>query len=152
MSDADTTRPAPFELELERYPFTLEIPTRFGDMDINAHINNVAIDRLFEEARVRFGSFSRGHSLNELRQQARFVTASTLINYLQEIFYPDPVEVGVGITRLGTSSYSLGCLMRQREKPVAHCRTVLVRSENGAASPLPDSIREALQSQLIRRD
>ncbi len=145
-------RPDPSELEIQRYPFTVEIATRFGDMDPNAHINNVAIDRLFEEARVRFGMHSRGHSLNDLRDQARFVTASTLINYLGEISYPDPVLVGLGVSRIGNSSYTLGCLMLQRDTPVAHCRATLVRSENGGTLPVPDTIREALEQYAIRMD
>lgn len=145
-------RPEPTELEIRRYPFTVEIATRFGDMDPNAHINNVAIDRLFEEARVRFGMRSRDHSLTDLRDQARFVTASTLINYLGEISYPDPVLVGLGVSRLGTSSYTLGCLMLQREIPVAHCRATLVRSEDGSTLPVPDPIRDALEQYAIRID
>ena len=43
-----------WRLDPAAYRLRLTIPTRYGDMDANAHLNNVAIARLFEESRVRF--------------------------------------------------------------------------------------------------
>ncbi|HLS97333.1 MAG TPA: hypothetical protein VK018_01285, partial [Porticoccaceae bacterium] len=37
---------------IDNYPLIAEIPIRFNDMDYNAHVNNVAIYQLYDEARV----------------------------------------------------------------------------------------------------
>ena len=42
------------------YATSLTLDTRFGDMDVNGHLNNVAFARLFEETRVRFLRFGSG--------------------------------------------------------------------------------------------
>lgn len=143
-------RPDKTALDIANYPFTVEIPTRFGDLDPLSHVNNVAIAGLFEEARVRFGLFSRGKTLNELRDQARLVTVSTTIHYLSEVFYPEPATVAVGIKQIGRTSYTLGCLMLQFNKPVAYNQTTLVRSENGKSTPLPSLVTELLTNFVVK--
>ena len=35
--------------DIAAYPVRFTLPTRYGDMDANAHLNNVAIARLIEE-------------------------------------------------------------------------------------------------------
>ena len=48
MSDLTTTaaRPDPARLRVECYPVVDEIATRYGDMDANAHLNNLALESL----------------------------------------------------------------------------------------------------------
>jgi len=144
-------RPEAYELDPSNYPFTLDIATRYSDMDAHQHVNNVAIARLFEESRLRFALFSRAKPVHELREQARVVAVSLLINYLGEVSYPEPVTVAVGVNRIGTSSFTLSCLMLQLGKPVAHSRATLVRSEGSGGLPLPMEMVEALTRCLIRQ-
>jgi len=47
-------RPAPWRLDPATYPHHDIIQTRFQDLDVLGHINNVAWAALFETARVRF--------------------------------------------------------------------------------------------------
>ena len=44
----------PRRREPDAYGWTLDLAPRYGDMDANGHLNNVAFARLFEEARVLF--------------------------------------------------------------------------------------------------
>lgn len=143
-------RPDKSALDIASYPFTIEIPTRFGDMDPLNHINNVAIAGIFEESRVRFGLFSRGKTLDELRSQARLVTVATTINYLSEVLYPEPLTMAVGIKHIGRTSYSVACLMLQYGKPVAYSVTTLVRSENGKSTPLPELVTDILAKFVVK--
>jgi len=39
-------RDQPARRTLAAYPWSVEIQTRFGDMDFNAHLNNVAVAQL----------------------------------------------------------------------------------------------------------
>ena len=144
-------RPEPYELNPDNYSFSVEIPTRFEDVDSNNHVNNVAVASLFQESRLRFAIYARGKKIEEMRAQARVVAVSILINYLGEIYYPQPVIISVGVSKIGTSSYTLGCLMCQDGKPVAHSKAIVVRSEDGQSSPLPMDIVEALSECLIKQ-
>ena len=47
-------RPAPWRLDLSRYPDLEEVQTRFQDLDPMGHLNNVAFAAMFEHARVRY--------------------------------------------------------------------------------------------------
>ena len=47
-------RPAPWRLSPDAYPYPDVIQTRFQDMDVLGHLNNVAFAALFETGRTRF--------------------------------------------------------------------------------------------------
>ncbi len=55
MSDWTTTaaRPHEMRLKLDTYPPVVDaIQARYGDMDSNAHLNNLALEALHENARA----------------------------------------------------------------------------------------------------
>jgi acyl-CoA thioester hydrolase len=58
-------KPDPSLLEPGRYPFHCRIEPRFGDLDPNMHLNNVALAGILEEARVRFHRASGYHTASE---------------------------------------------------------------------------------------
>jgi acyl-CoA thioester hydrolase len=134
---------------LASYPFNIDIQLRFGDVDSLGHINNVQIDRLFEESRFRFASEARRRDPEGMLAQARVVAVESRYRYLREVFYPETVTIGVGVLRVGNSSYAIGCGMFQSGVCVALGDTVLVRTENGRSAPLPEEIREALAPYLL---
>ena len=43
-------KPESWRLDAASYPVCIELQTRFQDMDINGHLNNVAFAALFEQA------------------------------------------------------------------------------------------------------
>ena len=45
-------KPESWRLDAASYPVAIELQTRFQDMDINGHLNNVAFAALFESGRV----------------------------------------------------------------------------------------------------
>lgn len=143
-------KPEPYRLQLNNYPFSCELQTRFGDLDPLSHVNNVAIMRLFEEARVRFALFSRSESFGELKAQMRVVAKDLRFSFLREAVYPDPVTVGAGIRHIGNSSYQVGCAMFQRGVCVALSDAVLVSSDGERSQPIPDFIRAALRRHVIQ--
>jgi acyl-CoA thioester hydrolase len=138
-------RPDPSRLKLANYPIAVEIATRYGDLDSLGHINNVSYARLFEEARMRFNLRARGlESSGEFRDEARFVLVANNFNYLSESHYPHPVTVGVGATRIGTTSYSLGSAMFQQGRCVAVNDATIVCADQGRSFPLPERTRRML--------
>src|SRR4051812_7708615 len=96
-------KPASWQLDPARYSWTELVPTRFGDVDMFGHLNNVSIARMFEEGRIRFQFTHYGSAMLDADklQQARMVVAQSNISYLAEGSYPAPVTCGAGIARVG---------------------------------------------------
>lgn len=125
-------------LDPARYPFACEITTRFADMDVNRHLNNVAIAALVEDTRVRFNAaISMRESLGGLSA----MNVSLAIDYLAQAFYPLPVRGLAATESVGRSSWAVVQLLLQEERVVAFSRSVLVCVRDGAPAPLPQALR-----------
>lgn len=140
-------RPEAWRLDPSAYPAPLEVQTRFGDLDPLGHLNNVALARCYEEGRVRFSTTFSARDL--WGAGGRVVVARVAIDYLAEAFYPMPLQVFTGVSRVGGSSYGFGQLLMQDGKPVGLAETVLVYTAAGRSAPLPDAFRDALSSRRI---
>ena len=127
-------RPDPALLDPERYPFRCELATRFGDLDTNLHINNVALAGLLEEARVRFHRASRYH---DAIAGMTSMAVSIAIEYLGQGYYPQPIEVHVAATDIGRTSYALCQLVRQEERVIAFARAIFVCVKDDRPAPIP---------------
>ena len=136
-------RPAPERLKLETYPWSRATEPRFGDMDALRHLNNVAIARLYEDGRVRF---TDGSGVRQaLATRHGFLVAEVSINYLAEGHYPDPLTLGCGIGRVGTTSFAIAQGLFQRGRCIGVADTTLVHVLRGdGPTPLPDIVRAAL--------
>lgn len=130
---------------LAAYPVRFTLPTRYGDMDSNAHLNNVAIARLFEESRVRFHYVIRAEGA-EVNPGAVMI-AHVSIDYLGEGEYPADVEAGVGIVSLGGSSYRLAIGLFQNGRAFALAESVMVSilPDRSGAAPLAADLRTLLE-------
>jgi len=145
------SRHDPRRLDAAAYPWTVGLETRFGDMDVNFHLNNVAVAGLYEEARVRFNwhlreTFAIG--------RPRFLVARVEIDYLGEGKYRVPTAMGVAVTATGTSSWRVAMGLFQAGACIGLCDTVMVHrgdSEVGAGpAPIPDVLRAALGDFALR--
>ncbi len=128
------------------YPASQTLETRFGDMDVNGHLNNVAFARLFEETRVRF---NRGATT--VAGKSSFVVAHVAIDYLAEGNYPAPVTIGHAIARIGSSSFTVAMAAFQDGTCIALCDSVLVHRDPATGpAPLPPALRERLEAHRLR--
>lgn len=139
-------RPQAELLEPARYSFMTRIPTRWGDTDPNGHINNVALARLFEEARVRY--FSSDGIRLELGT-LRMMVASVHIDYLAESHYPEPIDLHLGTISVGRSSWVVAELAVFQGRPCAFARAVSVCIGDSRPTPWPTALRDRLASTLL---
>ncbi len=140
-----TMKDEPWRRSPEHYPVRLTLQTRFGDMDANAHLNNVAIARLVEEARVRF------HYQVKVRvastDPSGIMIVHAAIDYLGEGAYPGDVEAGVAIADIGGSSYRLAVGLFQNGKAFALADSVMVNlaEDRSRSAPIGDALRARLE-------
>ncbi|PJI50434.1 MAG: thioesterase [Pseudomonas sp.] len=134
----------------ESYRHYLAIPTRWMDNDVYGHVNNVNyysyFDTVVNEYLMRKGvlDFAGGEVIG--------LVVETQCNYFQPIAFPDVVDAGLRVTKLGSSSvrYEIG-LFREGEREAAaqgHFVHVYVDHETRRPVNLPEGLRRALH-QLI---
>ena len=140
-------RPPEHLLDPTSYPYEVEVPTRFDDVDSLRHINNVAIAAVFQEGRARFS-----HGLDEsLRErESHSFTVSVHLEYLDQSYYPDAMVVKMAVEKVGTTSITLVQLALQGGEPKAFCRTTDVLARKGAPVPIPAARRAHLAQFALR--
>jgi len=135
-----------WRLSLEAYPLRLTLQTRYGDMDANAHLNNVAIARLVEESRVRFHYALKARVASTDPSGIMIVHAA--IDYLGEGAYPGDVEAGVAVASIGGSSYRLATGLFQQGKAFALADSVMVNltDDRSGSAPVSPALRARLEA------
>ena len=97
------------------WPLSLEIPVAWGDMDALGHVNNVVYLRWFESARI--ACFAEAEIIDMAERGP--ILARQEINYLTPVVFPDSIEVGIRVARLGTTSFDLAFEMRRQSDGAA---------------------------------
>src|SRR3712207_2790804 len=84
------------------------ITTRWMDNDVYGHVNNVVYYSFFDTA-VNGWLIEEGH-LAVAASPAIGLVVETGCTYFESIAFPDPLEAGIAVTKLGRSSvrYSIG--------------------------------------------
>lgn len=123
------------------YPFTWVLQTRFSDLDVNWHTNNVAMIGYLQEARIRYmdhiGAPQDG-------PETRWLVAGLGISFLAEGRYPADARVHVGVLRIGTTSTTLAHLVTQEDAAIAYAEATLVFANTAGPAPIEGALRKAL--------
>lgn len=144
------TRPAPWQLRPESYPFSHLTETRFADLDILGHINNVSMAGLFEHGRGMFN-----HAIEVERRAAgqRWLIARVELNYIREAHFPEHVAIASGIARIGNSSWDIASAAFQAGECKAVCiTTIVLTGDNGPTAITPELRQEFERLMAVRRD
>lgn len=86
----------------QQYPVLWPVPTRWADNDHYGHVNNVMYYSYFDTAVNAWLMDATGTDIREL--PALGVVAQTSCQYLGSLSFPDQLQVGVRVSRLGRSS------------------------------------------------
>ncbi|TZG26044.1 acyl-CoA thioesterase [Sphingomonas montanisoli] len=128
------------------FPFAIDIPVRFDDLDIQAHVNNVAVAVIFEEARARF---NRENVLADwVASGGSAVVAGVQLEFAGEMEW-HPLHIRTGVLEVGRSSFLLGQIASQHGIDTAFAETMLVTTRDGGSAPFPDAVRAKLEGALI---
>jgi acyl-CoA thioester hydrolase len=148
--DATMPKVAPHRTDVASYPYRVRILARFADVDPLWHINNVAIAQYYEEARVSANMTMLELGRIPTASTGRILVAHQSIDYLQEANYPGALDVGVGVLRVGNSSYTFGMAMFQDDRCVSVSDAVLVYADAHGPARLPDPFRLRLEDRRLR--
>lgn len=132
------------------YPHRTSIQTRWHDNDVYGHVNNVVYYSYFDSVVNRLLIEQGGldiHGGNSIG----FIVESHC-KFLNPLVYPNTVEAGLRVGKLGTSSvrYELALWDHQgqlcAEGYMVH---VFVDRATQRPTPIPDSLRTVMQSLLV---
>ncbi|MCF6389949.1 acyl-CoA thioesterase [Mycobacterium sp. MBM] len=144
-----TERPHPARLSKALYPVTGLALARYGDMDANGHVNNLALESMHENARAEFNERIFPGIYDPAVRTIRLVTANNMVHFLAEVHWPARIETGLGIGRLGRTSYVVSTALFVGETCVGLCDTVLVMLGDDGPLPLPEDARARLRDYLL---
>lgn len=124
------------------------IPTRWADNDIYGHVNNAAYYGFFDTAVNGFLIEEAGLDIHA--GAVIGLVVETGCRYFAPLAYPDTVEAGLRVARIGNSSvtYELGLFRAGETDPAAqgHFVHVYVDRETRRPVGLPDGMRKALEA------
>jgi len=125
--------------------------TRWRDNDQYGHLNNVVYYEAMDTA-VNAWMIAEG-GLDPASSPAIALVVSSSCDYRASASFPEPLEVGIGVERLGTTSitWALGILRAGEDDPIAVGRFVhvFVDADSRRPVPVPDAVRAAVASQLL---
>ena len=128
--------------------------TRWADDDVYGHMNNATYFELIDTAVNAHLLEATGVDIRAL--PAVGVVAEVSCRYFREIGFPDPVDLGLVVDKVGNSSvvYRVGLFQGSGDEAAAEGRFVHVYVDNtrGAGDrpvrPLPDAVRAAVEPLL----
>ena len=128
------------------YRHFLAIATRWMDNDSYGHVNNVTyysyFDTAVNEHLIRCGGLDIG------KDPVIGYVVETSCRFAKPLSFPETIDVGLRIVRLGTTSvtYEIGIFRRGDDEPAAtgHFVHVWVDRATERPAPVPPRIRAAL--------
>ena len=133
------------------YRYFQSIITRWHDNDIYGHVNNVTYYSFFDSAVNTYLIERGGLDIHE-GAVVGFVVSSSC-DYFASIAYPDLIEVGVRVSKLGNSSvqYELAVFKAGESEACAAGRFVHVFVDRESNQPvsIPEGLRAALQVLVV---
>lgn len=131
----------------EDYRVFYPITTRWSDNDIYGHVNNVTYYSYFDSAANRYLIERGGLDISDGRIVGYVVNSGC--QYHAPVTYPEPIEAGLRVDRLGNSSVQYGiAIFREGEQRAAahgHFVHVFVERAENRSVPIPENLRRALE-------
>jgi len=127
--------------------------TRWADDDVYGHLNNAVYFELIDTAVNAHLAETVGRDIRTLPTIG--VVAEVSCRYFREVGYPEPIDLGLVVDRVGSSSvvYRIGVFQGEGDEAAAEGRFVHVYVDNTDPArpvrPLPDEVRAAVE-QLLR--
>lgn len=133
------------------YPQWVKIQTQWADNDVYGHVNNAIHYRWFDTAinswLIEIGLLRLGSD------ELIGLVVETGCRYAQAICYPEVIDLGFGISRIGRTSatYRIGIFREGSGSPAAqgHFTHVYVDRVNRRPVAIPESGRIILEAQRI---
>ena len=138
--------PLKLEITRDQYPHFATLATRWMDNDVYGHINNALYYGFFDTAINQYLIAEGG--LDITASEVIALAAESQCQYLRALAFPDVIEVGLRVGKLGNSSvrYELAIFKQEETSAAAagYFVHVFVDRQTRRPVPMPERIRAAL--------
>lgn len=135
----------------EQFKFFFPIQTRWADNDIYGHVNNVTYYSYFDTAANSLLIQKTGFNIHN--SEIIGLVVDSACSFLQELSFPEMIEVGVAIGKIGNSSLRYELAIFKQDQPQAaaqgHFVHVFVDREHRKSTAIPPAMREVLEQYLL---
>jgi len=135
--------------ELVGYPAVIAMPVQWGDQDAFGHVNNTIYFRWFESVRIAYLE-RLGMAEKTSADAIGPILAAIGCNYRRQLRYPDTVQLGARVKRLGRTSMVMehAVWSTAQSALAADGESTVVVFDYGVNKPrpIPDAIRKAIES------
>jgi acyl-CoA thioester hydrolase len=116
------------------FRFHHRLQVRFRDCDLFGHVNNAVYFTYMEEARWAYWRELSGDTQGRLP----LILAHTECDFIRPLQPGERIDVWLGTTRIGRTSFSIDCeMLDERGQAVAKGNAVMVTYDYGTAKPVP---------------
>jgi len=133
------------------YPHFLTIPTRWRDMDVYQHVNNVVFYAYFDTVINEY--LMQAGGLDYVNGETVGFAIESHCQFMQPIKFPDILEAGLRVAKLGDSScrYEIGIFKQGDDLPSAagYFVHVFVDKKTTRPTPITAQMRVALEQLLV---
>lgn len=131
------------------YPLWTQDIARYGDTDLNGHINNAAFLTYLESGRILFllnpedPLAPPGHG---------FAIVRLVMDFRAEMRWGSAVDIGMAVSRVGRTSFTLQQAIFQGDTCTATAESILVLLDltTRKAAPVEGRLRTALEANASR--
>ena len=135
----------------ESYAWFVDIPTRWMDVDVYGHVNNVEYYSYFDTAvaahLIEFGGLDPHNSA------VIGLVIETKCLFKKSLLFPIVVNAGLRVVHIGRSSvrYEIGLFREGDDEPAAtgHFVHVYVERQSQKPAPIPDERRAAIEMLMM---
>lgn len=135
------------DIKLSDFSHIVKIPTRWGDMDLLGHVNNVKFFVYDETTRIAYFEDLMKNNPKFWKEQG-MILAHIECDFIAQLHHPAEVSFGMRIAKMGrTSLQTLGAAF-DGDKLVAVTRGIIVWFDYANQKPVavPESVREMIRS------
>jgi acyl-CoA thioester hydrolase len=135
---------------MEGYRFVLKREVEFRDIDSGGHVNNSVYLTYLETARIKYLIDVLGP---DFASEIALILARIAVDFRSPAFFPEKLEIGARVTRIGTTSFEMEHEIRGGDgRLVAEASSVLVAFDYEANAPMtvPDDWRARLDAYAER--
>ena len=117
------------------FPFSCPVEVRYSDVDAMNHVNNAVFVTFLELARVRL--WQDRFAFSGSARDIPIIVARIVVDYRSPVGLGEPVEIGVGVTAVGRTSFALGYRVEAAGRLAAEAESVQVHFDYAARRPVP---------------
>lgn len=135
----------------DAFPHFLPLSTRWMDNDVYGHVNNVQYYSYFDTAVNHY--LIRSGWLDIHHGEVVGLVVETRCTYHASVAFPDELEVGLRVERLGNSSvrYGIGIFRKGEQEAAAEGYFIHVYVDRKTNTPVrvPEALRQVLQPLVV---